>query len=278
MSENLHIEVLSVADLVGQDRIRLLGRVIDSFDELKPERAGPRDPPRSQVLSVEQHLVEWQPSIRPGDYYTQLFSRTRRFPTTYGMLQVTGDIWNYPPYAPHRFEYGVEEEWLVDSDRLQRIADFFEQASDAIDAFWGAAGLTSFRRQANDLVRRAQDAGTLVLPGMPGTGWDLREHAIPDVFWLNYFGRTLLAHWGRENLEGIGARQRLTASGGLIVWSTESPFVFDPSAASLSAYPWKRPFYDALGPDTFLSERWSDPGLGVAVPTYEGHRARRPPS
>ena len=272
MSENLHMEILSVADLVGRKRLRMLGKVIDSFDDLKPERAGPRDPPRTLVSSVEQHLVDWQPSIRPGDYYTQLFARNRQSPRTYGMLHVTGDIWSYPPYSPHRFEYGVEEGWLADPAHVDRIAAFFGQASDAIEAFWGAAGLTSFRRQANDFVLGAQVAGTLALPGVPGTGWDLREHAIPDVFWLNYFGPTLLAHWGAEKLEGIGVTQRPTRSGGLVVWSTTSPFVFDPSARSLTAYSWKQPFYDALGADTFFHERWRDPGFGVAVPSYAGHR------
>lgn len=275
MSENLHLEILSVADLAAQDRIRSIGRVIDDFDDLKPELAGPGDPPRTHVPSIERYLVDWQPTIRPGDYHTQLFARDRKPPRTYGMLQVTGDIWNFPPYVAHRFEYGVEEAWLDKEAHLERVADFFGRAAEALDAFWGAAGLTSFRRQANDFVLRAQVAGTLVLPGMPGTGWDLREHAVPDVFWLNYFGPSLAAHWGAERFRGLGVVQQPTGNGGRVIWSTASPLVFQPAATSLTDYAWKAPFYDALGRDTFLHEDWRDPGLGVTVPSYEGHRGLR---
>jgi hypothetical protein len=275
VSENLHLEILSVAELIARGRIRSLGQVIDEFDDLKPELAGPVDPPRTPVPSVERHLVDWQSTIRPGDYYTQLFARDVIPPMTYGMLQVTGDIWGFPPYAPHRFEYGVEEAWLDDEAHIERVADFFARAAEAFDAFWGAAGLTSFRRQANDFVLRAQVAGTLVLPGMPGTGWDLREHAVPDVFWLNYFGPSLLTHWGADRLQGLGVAQRATANGGRVIWSTESPAVFEPMATSLTDYAWKQPFYDALGRDTFLHEDWRDPGLGVNVPSYRAHRDLR---
>jgi hypothetical protein len=125
VSENLHLEILSVAELIARGRIRSLGQVIDEFDDLKPELAGPVDPPRTPVPSVERHLVDWQSTIRPGDYYTQLFARDVIPPMSYGMLQVTGDIWGFPPYAPHRFEYGVEEAWLDDEAHIERVADFF---------------------------------------------------------------------------------------------------------------------------------------------------------
>jgi hypothetical protein len=275
VAENLHLEILSVADVVAEGRIRALGAVIDAFNDLRPERAGQRDPPRTPVPSVEQHLVEWQPVILPGDYYTQLFARNRQPPKTYGMLQVTGDIWNFPPYLPHRLEYGVEEGWLGEPAHVDRIADFFGQSAVALDAFWGAAGLTSFHRQANDFVLGAQVAGTLVRPGIPGTGWHLRERAVPDVFWLNYFGPTMVRHWSVDRLDGLGFIQQPMANGGRVVWSTASPFVFDASARSLTDYEWKQPFYEALGRDTFLHEHWRDPGFGVRVPTYEGHRDAR---
>ena len=95
---------------------------------------------------------------------------------------------------------------------------------------------------------------------------------MPDIFWLNYFGPSFLAHWGVERVQGLGVQQKPTASGGLVIWSTASPLVFDPTATSLTDYGWKQPFYDALGRDTFIHEGWADPGLGVNVPSYEGHR------
>lgn len=115
-----------------------------------------------------------------------------------------------------------------------------------MDAFWGEAGLTSLRRQTNDLlfreeVARRQAGRPPLMPGMPGTGLYLREHALPDVFWLNYLGPALVERFGRDRFAGLGVRQAPTANGGLVVWATETPFVFDPGAERLNDYAWKRP-------------------------------------
>jgi hypothetical protein len=69
-----------------------------------------------------------------------------------------------------------------------------------------------------------------------------------------------------------GAGQEPTAKGGIVVQATATPFTFDPSALRLTDYAWKRPFYEALGWDAILHERWEDPGRGVAVPSYDDHR------
>jgi hypothetical protein len=274
MSENVHAEILSVAALQSTDRLAAIGRAIDEFPEFVPTKIGPSDPPRTSVVTVEQHLTAWAPTIVPGDYYVQIMTRRRRSPNSGGILWVIGDIWNYPPLSPHRLDLYVDEDWFVEPDRetrLERFAELFRAEVDAMDAFWGGAGLTSFRRQTNDFVFAAQVAGTLVLPGMPGTGWDMREHCLTDLFWLNYFGPAYLDRWGTAP-EQLGVRREPTANGGLIVWATPTPFTFDASARQMTGYAWKRPFYDALGWDSILHEDWRDPGRGVRVPSYEDHR------
>ena len=40
----------------------------------------------------------------------------------------------------------------------------------------------------------------------------------------------------------------------------------------MTGYPWKEPFYESLGRDTFIHEGWNDPGPGVRVPTFDEHR------
>ena len=272
MSEDLYLEILSVATIQTADRLAALGRVIDGFPEFAPTKMGTRDPARTLTPSVEQHLRDWAPTIRPGDYFNQFMYR--REPRIYGLLWVTGDIWNYPPIGPHELDFGVDEDWFARSDRsarLERFAELFRAACESMDAMWGGAGLTSFRRQKNDFVDRAQLAGTLVIPGMPGTGWDSRERALPDLYWLNYFGPATLDLWG-DALDGLGVRQQPTSNGGVVVWTTETPFVFDGGAQRMTDYAWKRPFYDALGWDTIMHENWTDPGAGVRVPTYQDHR------
>jgi len=274
MSENIHAEILSVAPLHTVDRLAGIGRTIDAFPEFVPTRMGTHDRPRTPVATVEEVLVAWAPVIHPGDYFNQFLWRRRRPPDASGLLWITGDIWNFPPIGPHQLWLDVDEDWFAEPDRterLERFAELFRREAEAMDAFWGEAGLTSLRRQKNDFSLAAQAAGTLFFPGMPGTDWDLREHALSDVSWLNYFGPAFVERWAGA-LDGLGARRERTANGGLLVWATPTPFVFDGRAQRMTDYAWKRPFYEALGWDTIIHEHWRDPGLGVRVPSYEDHR------
>lgn len=271
MTENLHAEILSVAPLGTAERLAALGRTLDAVPELAPEKMGPRDPPRTRITSVEEQLVAWAPTIRPGDYYNQFMVRSR--PHVGGLLWITGDIWNFPPIAPHKLELDIEETWFEEpqrAERLARFADEFRHACESMDALWGGVELTSLRRQRNELVRAAQAAGTLVLPGIPGTGWDVREHALWDLPWLLYLGPAFVARW-TERLGGLGVRSEPTANGGLVIQTTDHPFV-QPLATSMLDYAWKRPIHEALPPGAIVHERWVDPGRGVAVPSYEEHR------
>ncbi len=178
MTENVHVEILSVAPLQTAERLAALGRTLDAVPELAPERMGPRDPPRTRIGSVEQQLIDWAPKIHPGDYFNQFMVRAK--PHVGGLLWITGDIWAYPPIAPHKFELDVEETWFAEPDRAARLevfADLFRRACESMDALLGGAELTSLRRQRNDFVRAAQGAATLAFPRI-GTGWDVREHAL----------------------------------------------------------------------------------------------------
>lgn len=278
MSENVHFEIESVASIQSAERLGAIGRTLDRFPELAPTKMGPRDPPRTPVITVEDQLVAWAAKIHPGDYFNQFMARSK--PHAYGLAWVTGDIWGYPPLAPHKLEFGVEEGWFDGPERvarLERFAELFSSLAESMDAFWGEAGLTSLRRQRNDFVlgedfTRRQAGRPLLIRGMVGTGWDLRERALPDVFWLNFFGPSFVERFGRDRFDGLGVRQQPAANGGIVAWSTETPFVYDGSAQRLTDYTWKRPFYEQLGWDSILHEDWNDPGSGVRVPTYHEHR------
>jgi hypothetical protein len=106
---------------------------------------------------------------------------------------------------------------------------------------------------------------------MPGTGWDSREHCLWDIAWLNYFGPAFLERRGPA-LDRLGVRQEATANGGIIVWATHTPFVFDATARAMTDYRWKRPFFEELGPETILHERWRVQERGAVVPSFEEHR------
>lgn len=272
MTENLHLDILSVAPLGSAERLAAIGRTLDAVPELAPEKMGPRDPPRTKVTSVEDQLAGWAPAIRPGDYYNQFLVRSR--PHVGGLLWITGDIWNFPPIAPHQLQLDIEETWFDEPERAERLARFallFRRLCESMDALWGGVELTSLRRQRNDFVRVAQAAGTLVLPGTPGTGWDVREHALWDVPWLVFLGPAFVERWS-ERIEDLGVWRERTVNGGVVIASTPDPFTFQPLARSMLDYAWKRPFHEALPGGAIVGDRWTDPGRGIAVPSYEDHR------
>jgi hypothetical protein len=66
-------------------------------------------------------------------------------------------------------------------------------------------------------------------------------------------------------------RQQRLRSGVVVVWATESPFVFDPAAERIDSYDWKQPFYDRLGSNTFRHEAFQPGERGEHVPDYDEH-------
>ncbi len=96
-------------------------------------------------------------------------------------------------------------------------------------------------------------------------------HELTDVFWVQFFGPSFVAHWGEEKIERLGIRRERTDNGGVVVWATESPFTHDPTVARMDDYAWKRPFYDVLGHDAVLHEGFTRQPPGTLVPTYEEH-------
>jgi hypothetical protein len=93
---------------------------------------------------------------------------------------------------------------------------------------------------------------------------------VRDVYWSNYFGPAYVDRWAGR-MESLGVKQFKTAAGGCVVWSTDTPFVHDPKARTLGAYEWKRPFYEALGNDTFMWEGQKQREPGEVVPRWDDH-------
>jgi hypothetical protein len=101
------------------------------------------------VDTVEATLAAWAPRIHPGDYFNQFLRRPAE-PKTWGLLWITGDIWNFPPIAAHKLELGVDADWFdgpEQTPRLERFVSLFRAEIEAMDAFWAGAELTSLRRQ-----------------------------------------------------------------------------------------------------------------------------------
>jgi hypothetical protein len=120
------------------------------------------------------------------------------------------------------------------------------------------------RQQRGEFARASQRRQ--YAPAAPDEHSD--RHSVRDVYWLNFFGPAYVECWG-ERLSGLGVRREPTANGGIVIWATETPDVYRDDVGSFMDYPWKQPFYEALGRDTFVnavSASWER-----RVPTREDH-------
>jgi len=264
MSEGLTIEIRSQADLAGPDRLEAIGAALDADPRLKPERAGPRDPPRTPIASATQHLASWRPAQQRGRRDDQFLGRSSP-PEATGILSLAHAPW------PRTLSLTYDIESLEHPDRLHAVAGLLQRLADAMDAFYGFAASNALLRQEASLREADRRAGG-TRSHLGSEPYFISERGISDVYWLNYFGPATVDKWGATSLDDRGVRQKTTANDGRLIWATETPFVYEPAATAMSAYAWKWPFYEALGLDTFVHEGWQDPGPGVRVPTFEEHR------
>ena len=264
MPEHLTLVVKSQADVAVPDRLEAIGAALDADPRLKPERAGPRDPPRTSIASAAQYLASWLPAQQRGRRDDQFLARSSP-PEATGILSLAHAPW------PRTLSLSYDIETLEDPGRLDAVAALLRRLVETMDAFYGFSALNPLLRQEASL-REAGRRASGTRPNLGSEPYFISERAISDVYWLNFFGPATVRKWGATRLDGLGVRQETTANGGRLIWATKTPFVHDSTVTAMTSYAWKRPFYEALGLDTFLHEGWQDPGPGVRVPTFEEHR------
>jgi hypothetical protein len=269
-TEHICGTVFSVAAPVTVEWLARVGKALDGAGDWRPTRGGSRDPGRTKVPSTAAAVTTWfngWNGTRDGMWF---FSDDKSL--------VTGRIDAYAlDNAPGKravrqhVELNVDDSLLADAQECERYAELFAAVCEAADAFIGWAAHTPVLRQAVDLRRRSRAAGAAP-PYVPGGAKDEIEHLLPDVHWLDYFGPAFVERWG-ERLDDVGVRRDRTPSGGVLVWSTPTPFVLDETVTRIDGYAWKRPFYSALGDSAFLHEGMTEGARGEHVPTLDEHRA-----
>lgn len=255
--------VYSVADFDAVDRVALMCAVMDDFPELRPLKCGPKDPPRIKVTTMGAALAQAE---RPLWYLL-----VRAAEPTYegGELDIGRGRGGYLrdgagkaatfSLLPHKFSLTYDRYWFDTPHRYVMVAEFFRRMCEAMDAFYGFACSESLWQ-----ARRAFGTGLFAQV----------DRELPDVMWLNYFGPSWLKRTGR--LLGLGYDQTRTSNGGVVLQTTETPFVFEPDAHPILGYPWKQPLIGALGKDTFKWSGQVQAAPGQLVPSWEEHFAASP--
>jgi hypothetical protein len=256
------LEVWSIADLRSRSGLARIGRALDADPELRPERLAPRDPPRTPIASAAAAFAEWRPAARDASHDWYFFANRKTEPRGRVTVQIAAPM--PERVALHSVTCAYPTAWFEPAERVEKLVRFFGRLVEATSAFYGRAARGAMYDQRNLLIQLAQ--GQLEARLFPDF-----EREVPDVYWLNYFGPAYLEHWGAR-LDGVGAR-RDEAAGGVIIWATERPSAVE-KVAAITDYPFKEPFYRALGRDTFMSERQRPGAPGQHVPTFDAHRRK----
>jgi len=250
-------------------RLRVIGDAIDSDPDLRPTIAARTFPPRRRLKgSFADYGAALDARFDPAEAEGCFFERDIT-PRGFGDLVLVDDgrlRVNRIHEANGLFQ---DPDWYRTEERLQRVSDYLTRIADAMNAFHGYCVLNLINAQRIRFLKR--NAVTW-LGRLTGVGRVLEDPAreVPDVYWWNYFGPSFVERWGKP-MDSLGVKQVKTAAGGVVIWATDSPFVYDPKVKKLGDYSWKRPFYEILGADVFMWERQKQREPGEVVPSWEDH-------
>lgn len=245
----LDLDLYSFADLRRVDALAAVGRAFDAEPSLRPELIDIREPLRNKIGSAEGYFSNSGMHIETDDY---LFGR-RQLPRLSGALSAPSyrdDDLKDSPHRLYEFTDDGDEEWLREPVNIETLARLFVRLAGAFQGSYGFVGDARMARQQRGEFSRARQKRQFA-PAPPDETSD--RHSLRDVYWLNYFGPAYVEFWGQPRTAGLGIRQESTTNGGVVVWATETPFVFEDSVGSFMDYSWKKPWYDALGLDTFVN-------------------------
>ena len=256
----IQVTLFTLADLRRPDALRALGEELDRHALLAPKRLDTRDPVRAEIENAATALAELASGLAPDQHQWVFFTRP-------GAPRLTGTLHLKPSDTTTDLTISWPASWFDRPERLDALAGVVTALGDTIGAMYGRAALGEMYTQRNDALNRARrKPGQFSVRVKPDF-----DRELPDVYWLNYFGPGFVEHWGAR-LDTLGVRRDRTPAGAMVVWATETPFVHDASVHAISDYAFKRPFYEALGFDTFMSETQRQGAPGEHVPALDVHR------
>lgn len=286
----LHLVVTSLAPFAVPGALRVIGRAFDVDEAFRPSRLDVRDPPLKGVGLVEPALAELERDLcdpEEDDPYVHVVLERDTLPELSAAIE-TGDRdaaeaagWD-DRRAPHltpgglSIAFGREDDFRDSPDLLERLCALLVRLCEATDAYTGTVSFEAvLERQLRAFLLAARSPARQA-PLPPGANIWERELRRPG--WLTFLGPGYVEHFGRDRLATLGTGRVWTAAGGVVVRSTGSPFVFDPSARSTADYPFIRQWLDVLGRDVFAHEHQVPGAPGRHVPLMAAHVAHaRPP-
>jgi hypothetical protein len=260
---DLYLRVYSFADF-SHDRVVGVGAAFDAHPSLRPVKVG-GDPARIPVGDSMAALIER--SRMPIDWLTV---RGIRGQVDYGEISLLpgrgsyggteeDDGWHYSLFG-NSVELSFDEAIPRADDFVAELEGLFCELAVAMDGCYGfVVGAEQWGRHNR---WRKKD----------GSPFPVITRQLPNVFWLNYFGRAFLNRWPRL-ADVPGARP--VGNGGVVIKTTPDPWPAEPADSGPYDAAWKTAVLAATGTDAYMATHgWPDAGL--YVPTIDDHLAACP--
>jgi hypothetical protein len=255
--------VYSFADFT-HERAVAVGAAFDGYPSLRPTKVG-GDPARIPVGDSMAALIER--SRMPIDWLTVRGSRNQ---VDYGEFNLRpgrgsysgtpeGDGWHYSLYG-HSVEFSFDEAIPRPDSFVADLEGLFSDLAVAMDGCYGfVVGAEEWQRHNRWRLKS-------------GSPFPVVVRQLPNVFWLNYFGRAFLNRWpGLVDVPGA----RLLDNRGVVIKTTPDPWPAEPADRGPYDAPWKAATLAVTGTDAFMATHaWPDKGL--YVPTVDEHLAACP--
>jgi hypothetical protein len=261
--------ICSVAALRSPGRLRAIGEAFDRDPDLRPTVAARGFPPKRRLrASFADYAAALETRFDPAQAEGCFFERDIT-PRSHGDLLLVDDGRLRVNQIHEANGLLQDVDWYGTEERLQRLSDYLTRIADSMSAFHGYSVLNLIDIQR---VRFLKKNAVTWLGRLGGVGRVLadQEREVRDVYWWNYFGPSFVERWAGR-LDALGVKRVRTPAGGVVIWATDSPFVYDPKVKKLGDYSWKRPFYDALGGDVFMYEGQKQRKPGEVVPSWDEH-------
>jgi hypothetical protein len=242
----IDLTIFSIADLRAPGTLARIGAALSRHPELRPERFGPNDPPRTVVSDLEVQLGQWESRL-DAQRSQYLFFKRRAVPKSGGMMLFIEQARKPTRSTGHYFLADYAADWFDRPERLEKLADVFRELCAVMSAYYAVA------RPSTIWMRSETDY----------------ERHLPDLYWLNYFGPAFRARWG-DRLREFGVRYDDVDSTGIVVWAAPAPL----DEATLATQ--RQRAIEVLGKDTFVSSRSREGRPGEFVPTFGEHQRCAP--
>ncbi len=262
----------SVSARAVPDLARAVAVAMETHDRFTPTRAGAREP-IPLLKGGFREFTDAELAKSPARPFRILFARPEL--ALQGTLDIYPDTMLDRSPRTHVVDAGIP---LAGLDRRERdtfvawALDLF----DALEVLHGFVTTADMQGQRKGLISDATNRGEMAAPRWDDPLYTSLDRVVSDVYWVNYYGPAFVDRWGLDRFRAVGAHIEERPTSAVALWATDDPPAVDPNVRRLADYPFKQPFYTALGRESFTRESLEMPEPGEHVPTLHKHRSSTP--